>query len=334
MQISRFPRVRLTHAPTPLEPLPNLSRHLGGPNLFIKRDDCTGLATGGNKTRKLEFLIGDALSRGATHIITQGATQSNHVRQTGAAAAKLGLRCTALLEERVNNGSPEYYTSGNVLLNRLFGCRLETRPAGTDMDQELADLGELLRSQGETPYLIPGGGSNAIGALGYVVCAQEILSQANDLGLHIDSVVHATGSTGTQAGLVAGFEGLNSGIRVLGISVRAPREEQEENVYRLARQTWSHLGIKGELSRAAVEADSDYVGAGYGQPTAGMIEAVTLAAQQEGVLLDPVYTGKGLAGLIGLIRAGRFRKDENIIFVHTGGTAGLFGYIQVFSAEH
>jgi L-cysteate sulfo-lyase len=333
MQISRFPRVRLTHAPTPLEPLPNLSRHLGGPNLFIKRDDCTGLATGGNKTRKLEFLIGDALSRGATHIITQGATQSNHVRQTAAAAAKLGLRCTALLEERVNNGSPEYYTSGNVLLNRLFGCRLETRPAGTDMDQELADLGELLRSQGETPYLIPGGGSNAIGALGYVVCAQEILSQANDLGLHIDSVVHATGSTGTQAGLVAGFEGLNSGIRVLGISVRAPREEQEENVYRLARQTWSHLGIKGELSRAAVEADSDYVGAGYGQPTAGMIEAVTLAAQQEGVLLDPVYTGKGLAGLIGLIRAGRFRKDENIIFVHTGGTAGLFGYTQVFSAE-
>jgi L-cysteate sulfo-lyase len=333
MQISRFPRVRLTHAPTPLEPLPNLSRLLGGPNLFIKRDDCTGLATGGNKTRKLEFLIGDALSRGATHIITQGATQSNHVRQTAAAAAKLGLRCTALLEERVNNGSPEYYTSGNVLLNRLFGCRLETRPAGTDMDQELADLGELLRSQGETPYLIPGGGSNAIGALGYVVCAQEILSQANDLGLHIDSVVHATGSRGTQAGLVAGFEGLNSGIRVLGISVRAPREEQEENVYRLARQTWSHLGIKGELSRAAVEADSDYVGAGYGQPTAGMIEAVTLAAQQEGVLLDPVYTGKGLAGLIGLIRAGRFRKDENIIFVHTGGTAGLFGYTQVFSAE-
>jgi L-cysteate sulfo-lyase len=333
MLLSRFPRIRLTHAPTPLEPLVNLSKHLGGPNLYVKRDDCTGLATGGNKTRKLEFLIGEALARGATHIVTHGATQSNHVRQTAAAAAKFGLRSTALLEERVSNGSPEYYASGNVLLDRLFGCRLETRPAGSDMNLELTATGERLRRQGEIPYLIPGGGSNPVGALGYVVCAQEILDQANDLGLRIDRVVHATGSTGTQAGLVAGFAGLNSGIRVLGISVRAPREEQEQNVHALARQTLEFLGINENLLKDAVEVDSNFVGAGYGRPTEEMIEAVKLTAELEGLLLDPVYTGKGMAGLIGSIREGRFHKDENIIFIHTGGTAGLFGYAEIFNAE-
>lgn len=332
MHLSRFHRVRLTHAPTPLEPLPNLSRHLGGPRLFIKRDDCTGLATGGNKTRKLEFLIGDALAQGATHIVTQGATQSNHVRQTAAAARKHGLRCTALLETRVADAGPDYYANGNVLLDQIFDCRLETRPAGLDMNQELVAVGERLRAQGERPYLIPGGGSNPVGALGYVVCAQELLAQANDQQLRIDRVVHATGSAGTQAGLVAGFEGLNSGIPVLGIGVRAPREKQEDNVFQLARQTWELLGVRGELRRDAVVANCDYVGAGYGRPTAGMVEAVRLLAQLEGILLDPVYSGKGMAGLIDLIRQGRFGKDENIVFVHTGGAVGLFGYRDLFGA--
>jgi L-cysteate sulfo-lyase len=329
MHLSRFSRVKLSHAPTALEPMPNLTKHLGGPNLFIKRDDCTGLASGGNKTRKLEFLVGDALAQGATHLVTQGATQSNHVRQTAAAAGKFGMRCTALLETRVGNGSPEYYQNGNVLLDHLFNCALESRPAGLDMNQELVAVGDRLRRQGEKPYLIPGGGSNPIGTLGYVVCAQEMLMQSNDQGLRIDRVVHATGSCGTQAGLVVGFEGMNTGIRVLGIGVRAPKDKQEENVYRLAQQAWDFIGVKGALARESVEANCDYVGAGYGLPTEDMIEAVKLTAQLEGILLDPVYSGKGMAGLIGLIRAGYFRKGENVVFVHTGGSVGLFGYRDV-----
>jgi L-cysteate sulfo-lyase len=330
MHLSRFQRVKLTHAPTPLEPMLNLSKHLGGPNLFIKRDDCTGLASGGNKTRKLEFLLGDALAQGATHIVTQGATQSNHVRQTAAAACKLGLKCTALLETRVPDADPDYFGNGNVLLDRLFDCEIETRPAGLDMNHELVAVGERLRKQGEVPYLIPGGGSNAIGALGYVVCAQEILMQANDLGIQVDSVVHATGSAGTQAGLVAGFEGMNTRIPVLGIGVRAPKDKQEENVYQLARKTMDLMGIGSELQRNSVQANCDYVGPGYGRPTEEMIEAVKMLARLEGILLDPVYSGKGMAGLIDLIRKGNFSKDQNIVFVHTGGSVGLFGYRHLF----
>ena len=330
MDLTRFARVRLTHAPTPLEHLPRLSKLLGGPEIYLKRDDCTGLASGGNKTRKLEFLIGDALAEGATHIVTQGATQSNHVRQTVAAACRFGLGSTALLEERVDGAAADYYGSGNVFLDRLFGTRIEVRPAGLDMNAEMLAVGERLRTQGERPYLIPGGGSNAIGALGYVVCAQEILQQVNERGLPIDAVVHATGSCGTQAGLVVGFEGMNSGIPVLGIGVRAAREAQETNVFKLAGQTWEKIGLRGELRREAVQADCDYVGAGYGRPTSGMIEAVTLLAQYEGILLDPVYSGKGMAGLVDLIRKGHFRRGQNVVFVHTGGSVGLFAYRDAF----
>jgi L-cysteate sulfo-lyase len=331
MHLSRFPRVTLCHAPTPLEHLPRLSRHLGGPEIFIKRDDCTGLASGGNKTRKLEFLLGDALEKGATHLVTQGATQSNHVRQTAAAAAKFGLRCTALLETRVADAAPEYYANGNVLLDRIFDCTLETRPAGLDMNQELVAVGERLSAAGETPYLIPGGGSNAIGALGYVACAQELLMQANERRLRIHHVVHATGSCGTQAGLLAGLLGMNSGIPVLGIGVRAPREKQETNVHALLKQTWEHLGLPGQPAREAVRANCDYVGAGYGIPTPGMIEAVEILARLEGILLDPVYSGKGMAGLIDLIRRGEFTRGQNLVFLHTGGSAGLFGYRDTFA---
>ena len=333
MHLARFPRVKLTHAPTALEAMPNLSRLLGGPNLFIKRDDNTGLASGGNKTRKLEFLVGEALARGATHLVTQGATQSNHVRQTAAAARKFGLRCTALLEMRVTDASPEYYHSGNVLFDQLFDCMLETRAAGPDMNQELVAVGERLAAQGEIPYLIPGGGSNPIGALGYVVCAQELMMQADEQSLPIHRVVHATGSAGTQAGLVAGFEGMNSGIRVLGIGVRAPKEKQEENVYKLAQQTLDLLNVKTPLARSAVEANCNYVGGGYGVPTPGMIEAVRMVAQCEGILLDPVYSGKGMAGLIDLVRNGAFARDENVVFVHTGGSVGLFGYRDAFTSD-
>ncbi len=331
MHLARFPRLSLGHFPTPLEPLDNLSKLLGGPKIWIKRDDATGLATGGNKTRKLEFLLADALQKKADIIITQGATQSNHVRQTIAGAAKLGLKAKVLLEKRVTDFGEDYQRSGNVQLDLLLGGDIVAHlPGGTDMQQAMDDYAAELREQGHNPYVIPGGGSNAIGALGYAACAEELLYQSSQLRLRIDHVVHATGSTGTQAGLVAGFTATNSHIPVLGISVRAPKAKQEENVWNLASRTRELLGVPGDLSREAVVANSDYVGDGYGLPTDSMLEALRLLAQHEGILLDPVYSGKGMAGLIDLIRKGHFRKDDNVVFIHTGGSAGLFGYRQVF----
>jgi L-cysteate sulfo-lyase len=326
MHLARFPRVKLCHAPTPLEFMPNLTKHLGGPQLWIKRDDCTGIATGGNKVRKLEFLMGEALAHGATHVVTQGAVQSNHVRQTAAVAAKLGLPCTAVLEHRIQTNDPDYLEGGNVLLDHLMGIAIEYRPGGTDMQAAIEEVGARLASHGEKPYVIPGGGSNPTGALGYAHVALELLAQANEMGLRIDRLVHATGSAGTQAGLVVGLHALNSGIAVLGIGVRNPRDKQEANVHKLAEATAEKLGVRGGIPRESVVANCDYVGAGYGIPTEGMAEAVKLLARLEGIFLDPVYSGKGMAGLIDLIRKGAFRPDENIVFLHTGGQVGLFGY--------
>jgi L-cysteate sulfo-lyase len=331
MKLARFPRVRLTHAPTPLEPMPNLTRALGGPQLWIKRDDCTGLATGGNKTRKLEFLMGEALAQKADVVITQGATQSNHARQTAAAAAKLGLACEILLEDRTGSTQADYRLSGNVLLDRLLGGVLHHVPGGTDMDAAMARRADELRALGKRPYVIPGGGSNPVGALGYVTSALELVDQANGCGLDIDLLVTATGSTGTQAGLLAGLEGCRSGIPVLGICVRAPKAVQEEKVFALAQRTADLLGVPGAVARERVVANSDYVGGGYGVPTEGMFEALELVARTEGILLDPVYSGKAMAGLIDLIRKGRFAPTQNIVFLHTGGAVGLFGYVHAFA---
>lgn len=330
MHLSRYKRLRFAHLPTPLEPLENLSRHLGGPNIWIKRDDCTGLSTGGNKTRKLEFLMADALERQADVVITQGATQSNHARQTAAIAAKLGIACHILLEDRTASDDAAYNYNGNVLLDRLHGATISKRPGGADMNAEMEQLAERLRADGKRPYIVPGGGSNEIGALGYVNAALELLTQVNDRGLRVDRVVHATGSAGTQAGLVTGLAGSNSGIPVLGIGVRAPKAAQEENVFALARRTAGYLGIEGAVRREDVVANCDYVGEGYGIPTEGMIEAVSLLARLEGILLDPVYSGKGMAGLIDLIRRGDLHEDENIVFIHTGGNVALFGYPDAF----
>ncbi|UFN49705.1 D-cysteine desulfhydrase [Roseomonas sp. OT10] len=331
MNLARFPRLRLGHLPTPLEPMENLSRHLGGPRLWVKRDDCTGLSTGGNKTRKLEYLMADARAQGADTVITQGATQSNHARQTAAAAAKLGFACHLLLEDRTGSTDPAYTRSGNVMLDKLHGATVSRRPGGADMQAEMEALAEDLRRQGRRPYVIPGGGSNPVGALGYVAAALELVAQAAAMDLRIDHVVHATGSAGTQAGLVAGLAGLNSGIPVLGIGVRAPRERQEANVLALAQRTADHLGLPpGTVRAEQVRANCDYVGQGYGIPTRGMVEAVRLVAEQEGLLLDPVYSGKGMAGLIDLIGKGQFGPEENVVFVHTGGAVGLFGYPDAF----
>lgn len=330
MHLARFRRLHLAHLPTPLEPLPRLSRALGGAEIWIKRDDCTGLSTGGNKTRKLEFLMAEAQSANADLVITQGATQSNHARQTAAFAAKLNMGCHILLEDRTGSKDPSYNRNGNVFLDLLHGATVEKRPPGLDMNQEIEAAAERFRSEGRRVYTIPGGGSNPTGALGYANCALELLAQANERDLAIDHIVHATGSAGTQAGLLVGLKALNAGIPLLGIGVRAPKAKQEENVFRLAAATAEKLGCPGVVARADVVADCDYVGDGYGIPTPGAIEAIEMFARLEGILLDPVYTGKGAAGLIDLIRKGRFGKGERVVFLHTGGSAALFGYTDAF----
>lgn len=330
MHLAKFPRIRCGHFPTPLEPMENLSRHLGGPKLWIKRDDCTGLSGGGNKTRKLEFLMADARAKGCDTIITQGATQSNHARQTAAIAAKLGYACHLLLEDRTGYADDAYNLSGNVLLDELHGATISKRPGGADMQAEMEVLAKELTKKGKKPYVIPGGGSNPVGALGYVNAALELLTQATEMGLVIDTVVHATGSAGTQAGLVAGLAMLNSQIPVLGIGVRAPKDKQEANVFALAEKTCAFVGVPGAVKRNQVVANCDYVGQGYGLPTEGMVEAVKLVAKLEGILLDPVYSGKGMAGLIDLIKKGHFKKEQTLVFLHTGGAVGLFGYPKIF----
>ncbi|MCB1846683.1 MAG: D-cysteine desulfhydrase [Halieaceae bacterium] len=328
MNLARFPRIKLAHLPTPLEYLPRLTEYLGGPSIYVKRDDCTGLASGGNKTRKLEFLMADALAQNADTIITQGAVQSNHARQTAAAAARLGLDCELLFENRIREPNHIYLNSGNVFLDRLFGAGIHHHPGGTDMNAAMEELAADLREQGRKPYVIPGGGSNRIGALGYVDCAMELLQQANQQQLKVDCVLHATGSAGTQAGLVAGLRATHANIPVLGIGVNAAREAQEGKVYQLAVETAEHIGAGGCVRREDVVANCDYIGPGYGIPTPGMRAALLLLARLEGLLFDPVYSGKGLAGMIDLVEKGEFRAGQNIVFIHTGGSAGLFGYLE------
>jgi L-cysteate sulfo-lyase len=333
MHLARYPRARFAHLPTPLEPMPRLSEALGGKATFwVKRDDCTGLAGGGNKTRKLEFLMGEALAAGADTLVTQGAVQSNHVRQTAAAAAKFGMACEVILEERVQTNATDYNASGNVQLDDLLGAKARRVPAGSDMNAALDQVAEEVRARDGKPYVIPGGGSNTVGSLGYVECAIEIVTQANAQGLVIDRIVTATGSAGTHAGLVAGLALIGANIPVLGIGVRAPKETQEANVYKLAAATIEKLGHPGRVTREMVVADCDYVGAGYGLVDEGVIEALKLIARTEALLLDPVYTGKGMKGLIALAKKGDF-DGETVVFLHTGGAQGLAGYQSVLEGH-
>ncbi len=325
INLDRFPRVPLCHRPTPIEPMLRLSAELGGPRLFVKRDDCTGLAGGGNKTRKLEFLVGEALSQNADMLVTQGAVQSNHVRQTAAAACRHSLKCHALLERRVPNRAATYEETANVFLDRLFGATLEYRPSGLDMNAEAEAVANRLRSEGHRPYFIPGGGSNPIGALGYVDVAQEILQQCRDEGLAFQWLVLATGSTGTHAGLLAGIHALGADLPIMGISVRQPRERQIGAVHRLSQATLKLIDAEPmPVERTIV--DDGYVGEGYGIPAPSTLEAISLVARMEGLLLDPVYTAKGMAGLIGLIRQGFFKASDRVLFLHTGGSAALSAY--------
>jgi L-cysteate sulfo-lyase len=319
-------RLHFSHLPTPLEPMDRLGRYLGGPHLFIKRDDCTGLATGGNSTRKLEFLMADAIAAGADVVITQGPIQSNHARQTAAIASKLNMRCALALEDKAEGDDNLYPGSANVLLDRLYGADIHRFPNGFDMEAATRALTNRYEALGKRIYVIPSGGANAVGTLGYVNCAFEIVQQLREQGLRIDRVVHATVGGGTQAGLVVGFQLTGFKIPVLGISIGQARLAQEQKVYDLVRQTSEHLGLQETPPRSDVAVDSDYVDDGHGTPTASTLTAVTTVARYESILLDPIYTGKAMDRLIGLIVNERhFRKGENILFLHTGGNVGLFG---------
>ncbi|WP_298693109.1 D-cysteine desulfhydrase [uncultured Sphingomonas sp.] len=331
MSIARFPRRRYTAGYTAIEPMDRLSALLGGPRLWIKRDDQLGLAAGGNKTRKLEFLVADALAQGADTLVTTGAPQSNHCRLTAAAAVKEGLKCRLLIEER-HAGTYDAEGTGNNFLFDLLGVEsIEVVPAGTDLAAGMARIAEALKGEGRRPYVIPGGGSNPLGALGYVACAGEIVAQSADMGVAFDTVVCASGSAGTHAGLLVGLESARSGMPLSGVSVRRPQAEQTALVEGLATRTATLLGHDAAIAMGKTVVDDRWVGDGYALPTDTMVEAVRLLASQEGVLLDPVYTGKAMAGLIGQVREGRWTAGQNVLFVHTGGSPALYAYRPVLA---
>ncbi len=324
----RLKRVPLAHTPTPLEPLPSLAEHLGGPAIYIKRDDCTGLAFGGNKTRKLEFLMADALAQGADTVIAVGGVQSNHVRQTVAAAAKLGLKAEAVLCDIVEGRDGEYFASGNVLLDHLMGASVHVIEASVDATSYMEDLAETVRGRGGTPYIVPMGGSNPIGALGYVRCAEEIAAQGADIG--VTHVVHASGSAGTQSGLASGLAALDSPFGLVSIGVKPSNGAIRRDVEAIVPGVLDLLGVEAEVPPEHLHVNEDYSGPGYGLPTDEMVEAVTTVARLEGLLLDPVYTGKAMAGLFDLARTGKLGAKDTIVFVHTGGAPGLFAYPSLF----
>lgn len=332
MILDGFPRISLAQLPTALEPMKNLSAHLGGPDIFIKRDDCTGLATGGNKTRKLEFLMADALEKGADTILTIGAVQSNHVRQTAAAAARLGLACHGLLETEVPCSQSSYKHSGNVLLDGLFGTKLTLFERGSDMLAASRKLADSLTAAGCKPYVIPVGGSNATGALGYVDCTRELSEQLRQQDIQVKHIVHATGSAGTQAGILVGIQALGLDMAVTGISVSADNATQVEKVRRLCSETAGLIRLKDPVPDRSIRIRDEYVGEAYGIPTDAMKEAVKLCARLEGILLDPVYSGKAMAGLIDMIQNRELAAGDTTVFLHTGGSAGLFAYDWYFNA--
>jgi len=329
--LARFPKVSLGYLPTPLEHLPRLSRHLGGPEIWVKRDDCTGLGMGGNKVRKLEYLMGDAKAGNHDTIITSGAIQSNHARLTAAAAAKLGHGCVLVLTDSVPGMGTAYKQSGNLLLDRVFGAEVHIVPGETDTTKAMETVAEDLRRKNHSPYIVPIGGSNEIGALGYVAAAGELVEQCRHQGLSFNSIMLPTASAGTHVGLLLGLALQRISVEVIGFSVGRKREEQTIKVETLIKQTSALLQRSLPLDYGAILVDDGFTGPGYGQPTPEMMAAVRLVAEKEGLILDPVYSGKAMAGLIAFIRQRRWTNAESVIFLHTGGSASLFAYDDVFT---
>ena len=331
MNFAKFPRRKYLRGQTPLEPMPALTKALGGGvNLYVKRDDLLPGVAGGNKTRKLEFCIADALEKGADTVITCGAVQSNHCRLTASWSAKEGLDCHLVLEERVK-GSYKKDASGNNFLFELLGVKsIAVEEGGSDMMAAMEKKADELKAAGKKPYIIPGGASNAIGGLGYAACAEETMTQLNQMYLEIDHIVVPSGSGGTHAGMVAGMTGLNAGIPISGINVSRVKDVQEELIFGLAQKIAEKLGIENAVKRDSVVCFDGYVGEGYSIPTDSMVEAVKLFAQNEAILLDPVYTGKEAAGFIDLVRTGYFEKGSNVLFLTTGGSPALYAYMDTF----
>jgi len=330
MDLSPFARLSLAHLPTPLERLASLTGDAWNVRLFVKRDDCTGLGFGGNKTRKLEFTLGHALAAGATTLITSGAWQSNHVRQTAAAAARAGLNCHVVICDATGRDTESYRTSGNLLLHSLFGAHLHfVEDDGDATTSRIDQLAAEAWARGETPYIVPLGASDAIGSLGYAECARELLDQCEAQAISPTTIILATGSGGTHAGLVAGLRLLGSSVRVIGISVSEPADVKFAKVRGIAD---AMLGLFGAPSTTVTDADilvlDDYTGPGYAIPTVEANDAIRALAAREGLLLDPVYTAKAMAGLIDLLKRGTLSGD--VVFLHTGGTPALFAYADEF----
>lgn len=333
MNLSQFPRRRYTAGNTPIEKLERLSALYSGYTIYCKRDDLLGLAGGGNKTRKLEFLMADALAQGADTIITCGAVQSNHCRLTLAAAKKEGLECQLVLEQRVPNSYKRFASGNNFLFDLLGVEEVHVVEGGSDVAGKMAAVADNLRAKGRKPYVIPGGGSNAIGGLGYVACAQEILQQTFKMGVNIDAIVTTSGSTGTHAGILTGIVGNNAQIPVVGIGINRKKEPQRQAVYDLCVKLSEKLHLKEAPTMDDVIVFDDYIGEGYSRVTQGMLEAVKLVARTEAILLDPVYTGKTMAGMLDLIGKGYFEDKKNILFLHTGGSPALFAYLEPFFGQ-
>jgi D-cysteine desulfhydrase len=330
MNLTQFSRRKYTDSPTSLEKLSVLSQQLNGPSIYMKRDDMLGLTGGGNKTRKLEYLVADAKAQGADVLVTCGAIQSNHCRLTLAAAVKERMKCVLVLEEGENKASDQ--PTGNYFLYHLLGAHdMRFVAEGSDLTAEMKKVERELIEKGHKPYLIPVGGSNVIGATGYAACAQELLMQSYEQQIKLSHVVCTSGSGGMHAGLVAGFQGLQSDVSVIGMNVSRAKEEQEVKVAKLTSELYDHLHSKTPFKKEEIVCMDEYVGPGYAVPTEEMVEAVKLVASTEGILLDPVYTGKAMAGLIDLIRKGYFNKDENVVFVHSGGSPALYAYTSIFS---
>jgi D-cysteine desulfhydrase family pyridoxal phosphate-dependent enzyme len=319
-------RFHLANLPTPLERMERLSRTMKGPEIWIKRDDETGLATGGNKTRKLELLIADALAQGAGVVLTVGSVQSNHCRQTAAAAARAGLDCVLVLR---GEAPPREQWNGNLFLDDLLGARIWWAGADEPLDA-LEAAAQAERAAGRKPYAIPYGGSNAVGAAAYALAFEELWGQMATQGIDLDRVVFASSSGGTQAGLIVGAKACGYGGQVLGISVDKTGGHLRETVTALLAPTAARLGVDLAFGPEDVHTNDDYLGGGYAVLTDAEREAVRLTAGMEGILLDPVYTGKAMAGLLGLIRGGEIASDERVLFWHTGGTPALFAYTNEF----
>ena len=324
-KLGEFGNAGIARTPTPLEPLPRLSAHLGGPRIWIKRDDYTGTGLGGNKLRKLDLVLSDAIDRGADTLISGGVVQSNSQRLVAAAAAKLGLDChLAVYHGRVEPPAREYAYSGNALLNRLFGATLHDVPWTGDRNGAIEELAATLRDRGRTPYLVPYGVSNALGAVGYASAVAEIAEQASALGIEPAAIVHCTGSGGTQAGLIAGVACCLERTRIIGIDIDAEPHRVEQDVAAIAAEACDLLGAG--FDAAAVEVVPGHAGPAYGVAHPATLAAIGLAGRLEALVLDPVYTGKAMAGLLSMVRDGRWTGDDDVVFVHTGGTPALFAY--------